>query len=82
MKKCKKSMYYRSMIKKITHIIKGWFYSLIGKNYELGEKRIIHCNSCHLHRQLTKSLWICEDCGCVTSKKVLVEDERCPIGLW
>ena len=74
-------MHYRKMIKKIKHIIKGWFYSLIGENYELGQKRLVCCNSCPHHKQLTKSIWICEECGCVTSKKVLVEDERCPDGL-
>lgn len=49
-------MYYREMIKKIKHIIKGWFYSLIGKNYELGQKRLSYCKSCQLHKQLTKNM--------------------------
>ena len=75
-------MYYWKMVKKIKHIIKGWFYSLIGKNYELGQERLNHCKSCQFHKRLTKNIWICEECGCVTSKKVLVEDERCPNGLW
>ena len=44
------------MIKKIKHIIKGWFYGLIGKNYELGQERLIFCNQCPYHKQLTKNI--------------------------
>lgn len=70
------------MINKIKHIVKGWFYGLIGKNYELGQKRLMFCNQCLYHKRITKNIWICEECGCVTSKKTLVEEESCPQGKW
>lgn len=68
----------KKFFRKIKHIFLGWFYSFIGRNYELGQERLKFCNNCPYHKQVTKRFWICDVCGCVTSKKVLVENEKCP----
>lgn len=72
----------KNMLKKITHIIRGWYYSFIGVNYELGQQRLKHCNVCSHHLKLTKNIYVCDLCGCVTSKKVLVPEEKCLEQKW
>lgn len=69
-------------MKKLNHIIAGWYYGFTGKNYELGQSRLKFCKDCEHHKQITKRIWVCQECGCVTSKKTLVKGESCPQGKW
>ena len=75
-------MYRRKMVKKIKHIIKGWYYKLRGFNFELMEQRMEQCRECSEILYLTKNITQCNSCGCFLDAKTRVEDERCPNGLW
>ena len=55
-------MYYWKMIKKIKHIIKGWWYRLRGLILELYEQRIQQCVVCIEILYLTKNEAVCSNC--------------------
>lgn len=70
------------MWKKIKHIIKGWYYSLRGFNYELMEQRMEQCKNCSEILYLTKNVTECNICGCFLDAKTRVEEEKCPLKKW
>lgn len=70
------------MWKKIKHIIKGWYYSLRGFNYELAEQRMEQCKKCSEILYLTKNVTECNICGCFLDAKTRVEEEKCPLKKW
>lgn len=69
-------------ISKIKNIFKGWYYDLFNKNHNLYEDRIKFCNACEYHECLGKNFWICNLCGCPTSKKTRVKEEKCSQNKW
>lgn len=72
-------MYSWKMVKKIKHIIKGWYYRFRGINFELMEQRMKQCRECSEILYLTKNVTECKSCGCFLSAKTRVEDEKCPL---
>lgn len=70
------------MLKKIKHIIKGWYYRFRGFNWELYEQRMKQCRECSEILYLTKNEMVCSNCWCPLKSKLVVEEERCPNGLW
>ena len=70
------------MIKKIKHIIKGWYNRLHGFNWELYEQRIKQCTECSEILYITKNEAVCENCWCPLKSKLVVEEESCPQGKW
>lgn len=55
-------MYHRKMIKKIKHIIKGWWHRFRGFNLELYEQRMKQCTECSEILYLTKNEAVCSNC--------------------
>lgn len=70
------------MIIKIINIIRGWYYDLFKKHNDLYDKRYNICKDCEHHKRITKNIYVCELCGCLTSKKTRVLEEKCLIGKW
>lgn len=70
------------MITKLKNILKGWYFDLFDKNNYLYNDRIKLCKRCDHHEDLGCNLWVCDICGCITSKKTRVEEEKCPIDKW
>lgn len=70
------------MIKKIKNIIRGWYYKLIGFNWELYEQRMKQCNECSEILYITKNTKVCGQCGCVLDAKNRVIEEKCPLNKW
>ena len=68
-------------IKKIWHIIKGWFYKLFKKKQNLADIRLAICNTCE-HRTETSLGYACAQCGCILDAKARVEDEQCDLDKW
>ena len=68
-------------IKKIWHIIKGWFYKLFKKKQNLADIRLAICNTCE-HRTETSLGYACAQCGCILDAKTRVEDEQCDLDKW
>lgn len=70
------------MVKKVIHIIKGWYYKIFNKNQELAKKRISICSECS-HREYIEMIGdICAECGCVLEAKARVQDEYCELNKW
>ena len=72
----------RKMIKKISHIIKGWYYKLLGINLELVESRMSCCNECSDVICITKNTKVCKHCGCFLDAKTRIKEEECPLNKW
>ena len=62
MEKCSKQMHCRKMVKKIKHIIKGWWYRFRGFNLELYDQRMKQCTECSEIIYLTKNEAVCSNC--------------------
>lgn len=70
------------MVKKIVHIIKGWYYKLRGINLELLNYRMQICDECDEMLRLTKNTKVCNHCGCFLDAKNRVIEEKCPLNKW
>lgn len=68
------------MIKKLKHIIRGWYYALRGENWELSQQRMEQCRKCKDIVYLTKTVTECSICGCFLDAKTRVKEESCPQG--
>ena len=62
---------------KASHIIRGWYYKIFGKNKDLYNSRIIICNDCEHKKCFNKYCCICNSCGCELSAKLRVKEEKC-----
>lgn len=72
----------RKMVKKIIHIIKGWYFNLFNKNEQLAIKRIAICKRCEHLEHIDMVGDICGKCGCVLAAKARVKDEECKLNKW
>lgn len=72
----------RKMVKKLIHIIKGWYFRLFNKNEQLAIKRIAVCKKCDscMHTDILGD--ICAECGCILEAKARVKDEYCELNKW
>lgn len=71
-----------SILKKIKHIILGWFYYIKGYDFEVFTERMNICDVCEFREELTKKHSICSKCGCFLQAKLRVKDEKCPENKW
>lgn len=83
-------------MKKIIHILKGWFASKVyaNKNTEsISKIRLLECENCEFTKQSKVLKFIngdakeietlkCKGCGCPVVEKSLVKNEKCPKGKW
>lgn len=74
-------MYSRKMVKKLKHIIIGWWKHIFQPMPIWAKKRLEKCDNC-LYQDNILGQNICSKCGCVCRVKVLVEDEICYDGRW
>ena len=70
------------MVKKLIHIIKGWYFKLFNKHEKLANTRISICNKCEYKVHIEMLGDICDRCGCVLSAKARVKDEYCELNKW
>lgn len=71
-----------TILKKISNILKGWYFKVFNKNKKLANKRISVCNKCEERMHIDIVGDICSRCGCVLSAKARVEDEECELNKW
>ena len=69
------------MVKKIKHIIIGWFRKLFGIDQDLANIRLAICRQCP-SRTYTSLGYACKECGCILDAKARVEDEKCDMNKW
>ncbi len=67
---------------KLKHIVVGWYYVFVGKNHKLLQERMKVCNNCIEKIRITKSVYMCNICGCFLHAKNRVKDEECPLKKW
>lgn len=74
------------MVKKVWHILVGFYYKLTNKKKWLARKRLSICNKCSNKKMFTlagKDMGeICSLCGCFLNAKTRVEDEYCDLDKW
>ena len=74
------------MVKKIWHIIQGFYYKLTNRKEWLARKRLNVCNKCEYKKMFTlanKDIGeICSLCGCFLEMKTRVKDEYCDMNKW
>lgn len=71
----------KKLLNKIKNIVRGWYYDFKGINIELSDTRMEICKVCEFHECLS-NFCICSRCGCPTSKKTKVPEEKCLEGKW
>jgi len=64
-------------MKKIKHILTGWFLVLIFWDSPKAKKRRAICKTCP-----SRLLFICSECGCPLAAKSRVDEEECPLNKW
>lgn len=64
-------------MRKIKHIIIGWFFYLTNRHNELANKRLPICLECE-HR----IKFVCGKCGCALQAKARIKEEECPEDKW
>lgn len=69
------------IIKKVKHIIIGWFNRIFKRNTYLYNKRIQICNACE-HKEKILNEEYCSICFCPLKSKLVVEDEQCYDNRW
>ncbi len=68
--------------KEIIYGIKGITKSILGidvTDNKLAQARIIICSTCS---SLDHNKMRCNECGCKLKYKVLLNNEKCPLGKW
>lgn len=84
------------MLKRISHIAKGWFASLVyatKKQKKLSSERLPICENCPFaivtkftkilpNEALEEEKKACKFCGCPIYEKSLVPEEKCEMNLW
>ncbi len=64
-------------MKKIKHILTGWFLALIFWDSQKAKKRRAICKICP-----SRVMFVCGECGCPIRMKSLVDDEYCDLNKW
>ena len=70
------------MVKKIIHILQGWYFNMFNKHEQLAKKRIAICKQCKYLEHIDIIGDVCARCGCVLEAKARVKDEYCELSKW
>ena len=65
------------LMRKIKHILTGWFLVLIFWDSPKAKKRRAICATCS-----ERVGFVCGSCGCVIAAKSRVKEEECPLDKW
>lgn len=65
------------IFRKIGHILSGYYVLMFENPTPEAVKRKVICKDCSLRKY-----FVCGECGCVISAKVVLEEESCPLGKW
>lgn len=70
-----------TILKKVWHILKGWYYKLFNKKEDIAESRLAVCKHCD--NRVPSALGdACALCGCILDAKTRVKDEHCDVDKW
>ena len=65
------------ILRKIGHILTGWFLTLILWDSWWAKERRKICKGCEFRKY-----FVCGECGCVIAAKSRIKDEECPAKKW
>lgn len=70
-------MSFERAFKRLTNIIKAWYF--VARRYDppYAKPRREICNKCEF-----KKWGVCIKCGCPIHAKPRIKDEECPLGKW